>query len=628
MTGAMRYTFLLAVPLLVQQLPLFRSGVDIVAVDVSVVDDRGRPITTLQTADFILTVDGEPRPIVSAEYVAHRSSGSAEPQPSSTHLLHVGSNAHVASGRVILIAVDQQNIRRADGGAALQAASRFIERLDPADRLAAVGVGDPTAVEFTADHEAVRRRLLTLRGTADTTALVGGFDLGLREALGISDGELTWLDRAVQRICGAKLGILNRAQALAGGRDPCPMNVEQQSRAIAQYARAQTRQSIAALTSLVARLEDIEGPKTVVLLSEGLLAEPRHTDFTALAAAAQRARVTLYVLHTEPPMFEAADDTVSPTSEEDFKLRADGLVRLAATTGGARFTVVGTGERVFDRVLQELSGYYLLAFEASASDLDGRPHRIAVSVRAPRATVRSRAAFQVPVDRAQGVEPRLLQLLRTPRIATEVALRAAAYRLGSHTSDDVRALVTLETDRSSPITFGVVIVDERGVVATSAIHRSDSGTYAFETALHQGRYTLRAAAIDPAGRAGSLEHPLDIHLPTAGALRTSDLVLAEKPASPDAPLRTIVDRTSSNRLLASLEVYGALEGDVDFELTGPGEALHRAHAIPRRLDEGRSRVAAEIALEALHPGRYVITAVLRNATGPPSRVSRAFLLIR
>jgi VWFA-related protein len=624
----MRYAFLLAVPLLAQQLPPFRSGVDIVAVDVTVVDDRGRPITALQPADFVLTVNGEPRPIVSADYVAYRASGRAEPLPSSADLLHVGSNELVAAGRVILIAVDQQNIRRADGGAALQAASSFVDRLDPSDRITAVGVGDPTALEFTVDHEAVRRKLLTLRGTADTRAFVGGFNLGLREALGISDGELTWLDNAVQRNCGDKLGSFSRSDKLAAGQNPCPINVEQQGRAMAQYVRAQSRHSIAALTSLVARLEDIEGPKTVILLSEGLVAEPRHVDLAALAAAAQRARVTLYVLHTEPPVFEAAEASVSPTSEHDFQLRADGLAHLAATTGGARFTLVGTGARVFDRVLQELSGYYLLGFEASASDLDGRPRRLAVSVRTPRAIVRSRATFQSSADGAPGVEPRLVQLLRMPRLATELPLRAAAYRAGGGASGAIRALVTLETDKASPVTFGAVIVDEGGVVATSATHHSDSGTYAFEAALHEGRYTLRAAAIDPAGRAGSLEHPLDIRLPTAGAVRISDLMLAEKPAASGAPLRSIVDRTSSNRLVASLEVYGPLEGDVDIELTGPDEAIDRARATPRRLDEGRSRVSAEISLDTLAPGRYVITAVLRNATGPPTRVSRAFLLIR
>ena len=49
------------------QQPTFRTGVDLVAVDVLVVRDRdGQPITNLTASDFALTVDGKPRPVSSA----------------------------------------------------------------------------------------------------------------------------------------------------------------------------------------------------------------------------------------------------------------------------------------------------------------------------------------------------------------------------------------------------------------------------------------------------------------------------------------------------------------------------------------------------------------------------------
>src|SRR5215212_8157422 len=47
--------------------PTFRTGIDLVAVDVAVVDSRGRPVEDLRAPDFSVKIDGEPRRVVSAE---------------------------------------------------------------------------------------------------------------------------------------------------------------------------------------------------------------------------------------------------------------------------------------------------------------------------------------------------------------------------------------------------------------------------------------------------------------------------------------------------------------------------------------------------------------------------------
>ena len=110
---------------------------------------------------------------------------------------------------------------------------------------------------------------------------------------------------------------------------------------------------------------------------------------TALGAAAQAARVTIYVLRLEIPILDASDRTVSPTLQADQQAREDGLVRLAGTARGALFRLVGADPYPFNRILRELSGYYLVAFEATPADRDGRTHRIDVSVDAPDASVRA-----------------------------------------------------------------------------------------------------------------------------------------------------------------------------------------------------------------------------------------------
>ena len=51
------------------QPPSFRAGVEVVSVDVGVVDKQGQPLRDLTASDFVVTVAGQPRHVVTAEYV-------------------------------------------------------------------------------------------------------------------------------------------------------------------------------------------------------------------------------------------------------------------------------------------------------------------------------------------------------------------------------------------------------------------------------------------------------------------------------------------------------------------------------------------------------------------------------
>src|SRR5688500_14301056 len=51
------------------QKPVFRAGVELLTVDATVVDREGRQVTDLKPTDFVVEVDGDARPVISAEYV-------------------------------------------------------------------------------------------------------------------------------------------------------------------------------------------------------------------------------------------------------------------------------------------------------------------------------------------------------------------------------------------------------------------------------------------------------------------------------------------------------------------------------------------------------------------------------
>src|SRR6185295_6267398 len=116
------------------QEPVFRAGVDLVTVDAIVVDKDGRPVTGLTADDFVLTVDGKPRPIDAFELVSVR----ALDLPADGRLPDVSSNDVAEPGRVIILVVDRNNMRLGDGRAALEGLKGLIDNLSPRDRVGLV----------------------------------------------------------------------------------------------------------------------------------------------------------------------------------------------------------------------------------------------------------------------------------------------------------------------------------------------------------------------------------------------------------------------------------------------------------------------------------------------------------
>jgi len=616
------------------QQPVFRSGVDVVTADVTVVNGDGAPIPGLGADAFDVKVDGVARRVVWAEFVPHR----VTPLRAEQSTEHFSTNEDTAPGRVVLVAVDQSHIRRVEGLAALRAAANFIDALDPADKAAAATLNETGSIQFTTEHARVKRYLQGLAGTQAATPT--HYNVGLTEAIAIADGSRTRLDQVVLRECGEPLATVESSARIAaanGARDPCPVEIEQEARGIVQQARTDARVSISALARLIGRLAEIPGPKTLVLLTEGLVAEPQLFDLTSLGVAAQAARVTVYVLQLEAPIVDAADTVLSPTLQADLRARADGLWRLADTARGALFHLVGSDPQPFKRILTELSGYYLVAFEATARDRDGRVHHIDVRSRAAGATVRARPSFTIPAAPAPIAESDLVRLLRSSTTATELPLRSAAYTFREAQGDRLRVIVSAETDETQPgreVTVAFVVVDNRGVVAASGSGRTEGGRYSSPVSVPTGRYQLKVAAIDESGRQATVARAFSAVLGGNETIRISDLMLAD-PAPPEAPLRPAVLRAAGDRIVAYVEAYAPLGwnaagSSVRFEMIDSrGTAVREpVAASPRSAGAGRWTMSGELPIANVGAGSYQMVATVTLPGIPEQRLTRPFVIVR
>ena len=590
-------------------------------VDATALDSSGRPVPNLTAADFFLTIDGQPRPVISAEYVPVSGTGSG-----ATVGERYATNEGTDAGRLILVAVDQRNIRRLEGIRALKAASRFIESLNPADRIAVTSLSRLQPLEFRRDRASARRRVEQLVGEADPVFIQ--YNLGLAEALQAGDGNRTVLRDLVQRECGRfdrARPVVDPARVSSSDapRDACPEEIEQEARAIAQQARTTTALSMGALARLIDSLRDLDEPKTVVLLSEGLVAEPQLVDFNSLAAAAQAARVTIHVLQIDTPLADASESRPSPTQVGDRQLRADGLARLAGAARGELFTLVGADPAPFQRISLELSGYYLLAFEPRDSDRDQRVHRLHVAARRSGITIRARPTFRLDASPSRPIEEQLVRVLRTAVVATELPVRLATYVLREPNGRLVHAVMTAEAApargaRGVDIAF--VLRDRDNRVVASGLQHSDADDCSFSALVAPGEYQLKIAAIDRLGRRGSVDRRLAVHLPDSVAA-VSDLVLARDTGS-DAALQPIVDRAPADRLLAYVELYSQRSDRrrerVQIEVArDPGGLALLSVAATLEVREGVSIARAVVRVNDLAPGSYYVRAIVvgREAAG-------------
>ncbi|MGQ0736129.1 MAG: VWA domain-containing protein, partial [Acidobacteriota bacterium] len=556
-----------AVSALGTQDAVFRTSVDLVTVDASVIGRDGGPVADLVADDFTVDVDGRPRRLVSAQFIAQPAPGS---RPAPLQAAHFTSNEHLDAGRTVVIAVDEAHIRRLEGRPALEAAATFLDRLDGSDRVAVTGLSRVGVVEFSRDRAALKRRLATLVGQTDPVFLQ--FNIGLLEAVEVADGSRTRLADVVQRECGRSLTeyiSLARATDDAAGRDACPEQVEQEARAMAQHARTQATISMSALGALVSSLKTLEGPKTVILLSEGMVLDPRLVDVSELAASAKDARVTIYGLQMEIPTFEASQDRISPSFPRDLQMRGDGLERVVGATRGAVFRLNGGDPRPFERIATEISGYYLLAFEATDADRDGQLHRIKVGVSRRGVLIRARPAFRMaPVVRSSSArQADLVDLLRGGSGGSELPVRVATYTYLEPDSARLRVVVSVETGvpdgAASQVLLGYVLTDGAGVIAASGAHQTPAGRHAFSTVVPAGSYTLRVGGIDPLGRRGLVQRSFAAAVDRLSAVRVSDLILAPVPVPATAVLQPLVDRVTDPRVATYVEVHA---GDAD--LTG------------------------------------------------------------
>src|SRR5687768_4483096 len=267
------------------QAPVFRSGVEVMEVDVTVVDAKGMPVRDLRAPEFTVTVDGQPRRVISAEFVSDTSTPSGEPaRPRDPY---VSNNTDRRPGRLIMLVIDRNNIDTQTVRGATAALKRFVTSISPQDRLSLVTIPPPGPyVDFTTNHGLV----------LEAISRIIGYEEPMMSQFNISDFEAIAFENRSNPIATQRLLYRACGDTDPNTMSPCDRDVEQEALTIATQIRQLTSASVSGYAGLLKGLRDVEGAKSMVILSQRLMLEGSSAEASALATLAAEARVSINVL--------------------------------------------------------------------------------------------------------------------------------------------------------------------------------------------------------------------------------------------------------------------------------------------------------------------------------------------
>jgi VWFA-related protein len=636
----------------------FRSGVELVRLDVRVIDGAGLPVKDIKAEEVQVLEGGTPRPIVFFQHVAEPA-GSYLEVARRTIGAEVSTNQGAPRGHLYVFVFDQAHITPGNEVRARQAVDRFLHtHVKPGDRVALYALPGPgPQIPFTSNINIPLAELVKVRGGLDRQSFVTFGDMSDFEAFQVLRGDDTMLQRILTRASAsaapsADIGTVDtsgatatRANSTTIDASPAAVNVARSTaKTVVSRADNETHSFLLTLADVIRELAAIEGRKSVVLVSEGFFADNVAPDVDRVAAAAAEAYAVIYSLDINRRGVDVS--AVAPTGSDPFQeiqTRLESLGTLSAETSGELvLDASGRAEQALNRVVNASQDYYIVGFEPPASALSDRDRyrRVKVSVTRPGVRVETRTGYALrdPVkfaDRRLAIDT----ALGAPFPQQGLPLEMTTYVLRGTGVGVQRVVMSLEADlpvatarAAKPADVVFVARDARDgrvrasgtdviplPVAVAPGRSSGRGQFRVQFDLPAGEYLMRAAVREPGGATGTVDRRFEVRALDGVDLTASDLIIGRRGNALPVRARSYVDEGISG----ALEVYARNPGDLDaVDVTVDLVPVNGAEAVRsvradlldvRRVGNGAGRPAQVlIPLSGVPSGEYVARARVRS----------------
>jgi VWFA-related protein len=564
------------------QPPTFKSGVNLVLVDVVVRDRSGAVVRDLGADDFELLEDGKRQEILTfafeeikrdaapitggstltagavkpAQPARSASPTPAAPAPAAgddTLPSHPLTSDEVAGHRLLTLVFDTSSMEPDDVQKAVDGALKWVdEQMTPADLVAVTAINTSLQVltDFTGSRERVRAVLSRLSSSNGT-------------AFAAVDASTASTDADAQSATSDSTAVDQSAQEL----DTFNNDVR-----------------LRALRTLAEALQPIQQKKAIIYFSSGMQRSgtDNQVELRAAVNAALRANVSIYPvdargLQAIVPGGSARNAskgglsafTGSGVANQFTQLAAqqETLTSLASDTGGTAFTDTNDFGEAFKRVERDISSYYILGFSSTNTARDGHFRRITVRVK-NRSSVKVDAKDGYYADRdfahtaKNDREAQLLEQLAAPIAATDVPIFVTAgwFRLAPDKyyvpiSVAVPGSAVPASKEKATLDVAGVIRDERGAPVgrirdTLTLPPAGAESLAARQVLYQtgvtlppGRFSVRIAVRENSdGRMGTFEAPVAVPELKQAPVKISSLVIGTQ-------LQNVAGRKTSSPLV-------------------------------------------------------------------------------
>ncbi|HXT70068.1 MAG TPA: VWA domain-containing protein [Vicinamibacterales bacterium] len=619
------------------QVRTFRSSVDVVAVDFLAVDSQGRPLADLKPSDLTLKVDGKLREVRSLQFVRV---GSAEtpgpakppvtalPRPFADNQENVPVEPSANAPRAVLFVIDHEHIRPGGSRVVPEIVNGFLDMMADGDRAGLVTMPNGRLeVDLTPDLALVRRTVANVSGRTPAPAAGEDFSIGLTEAIAVSQAIDKPNHPVVQEIADFVCRF-NRGTEYASCMARTTASVAAQAVQVARTSEASTHALMMSLLDFLGGLASVDGPKTLVFVSEGFAPYlDTIQDLAKVTTAAGRSRVQLYAIQPHVTAIQDASRQRMPKSfAEDLQLQYSGLKDLSVATGGNLMRLSGTPESAVARIGRETSAYYLLGFEPAPGERDGKSHKIEVGVQRRDVAVRARPEFTIPTAEKPSA------LVSARPADRDLPLRALAYPFRGADTTSVKVVVVVEppesTTRFSALNFSLTDPSGKTIAAwTADAAQLSARPLVSATTVPPGNYRVGVTATDSDGRIGVVNYDLSAGLVPVGSQRAGALMLGvTSPAGAFAP--KLLFGQGDEDVTGYFELYGPLSNELTIAwelLASPdGPALANGpFTVSGTADADRFVASGELPLLSVAPGDYIVRATVSVNGAVVGRLSRA-----
>jgi VWFA-related protein len=384
-----------------QSTPVFRSSTNLVQVPVVVRDGNGRATGSLHAEDFLLLDNGKLQTIsrFSVEKMGSTEEAAAKrfENPEASNAADAASGGDAVPDRFVALLVDDANLSTQDFIRGRNAALHFIDTLRPDQRVAVYSVSGSVALDFTNDHELLKKALESVSAT----------DRSLHDSIPIGDGKppcrLTYFNENRAVFEGAE--VVGCPDGGTLGVPPESITWAELYYIMTTWGDADEEAYFTALKKLVAKMAVLPGDRSILLLSPGTYMPARfRPEFKAVLAGAQRAKIVISGVdargvlgsggYSAAARFAPAIGAPNPVELGDQVQGGDFMAEITSATGGSYVHSDNDLDGAIRRAESTPEFIYLLAFAPTDTALDGKRHEIAVQLKNARGlSVQARSGY-------------------------------------------------------------------------------------------------------------------------------------------------------------------------------------------------------------------------------------------